>query len=271
MSCLRGCGRTGWNVARGRHADSLPSLGSSSGSGWVRQLTGSTEATIGWQRERIDPDAQAGCGHRGQCQPSHAAPLQRVPGRRSGPDLAASDGEDTGFPSGTTPPRRSYPSGTGSGSSSAKGSSLPCRSTCGEAATSRGSRCRDLQPVGAGAVGDHESHQRLGAGRLGVQGAFPGPAGDWCLPYSRSTSAAIAGSHCSSAMRRPSPGSPCGPRPPHGSGLMILSFYPWIWRAARRMVRGEGGIPFVIPGVLWASPWAIRTRCSPVATAVLGH
>jgi hypothetical protein len=53
------------------------------------------------------------------------------------------------------------------------------------------------------------------------------------------------------------------------AGLMILSFYPWIWRAARRMVRGEGGIlAFVIPGVLCltvGNPYAVFT----VATAVL--
>lgn len=52
------------------------------------------------------------------------------------------------------------------------------------------------------------------------------------------------------------------------TGLLILSFYPWVWRGARRLVRGEGGVlALIVPAALCltvGNPYALFT----VATAL---
>ncbi len=56
------------------------------------------------------------------------------------------------------------------------------------------------------------------------------------------------------------------------AGLMILSFYPWVWRGARRLVRADAGvIPLIVSGVLCltvGNPYAVFT-VGTVLAAVL--
>ena len=200
----------------------------------------------------------------------HAAPLQRVPGRRSGPDLAASDGEDTGFYFWDDTAASFVPIWHRIGELVSegvpalqidmwRGGSLPAEAAAG---------IYNPLVLVLSAITSHINDLALAAWAFKVPFLVLLAIGVFLLAIDFGSDRRIA---LLVGYAAPFAGFTLWSEASTWvAGLMILSFYPWIWRAARRMVRGEGGIlAFVIPGVLCltvGNPYAVFT----VATAVLG-